>query len=166
MRFEQFPIAVLMAFLAIGCGDAGEETDEAAPGVPAPPSSEVAESYAPELEVDLSAMTRSGSGLYSRTIAEGSGEPAETGDTVVVHYTGWLASGEKFDSSRDRGQPFETAIGVGRVIDGWDEAVVGMRPGERRLLVIPPALGYGNDGRGMIPGGATLVFDVELLEVR
>jgi peptidylprolyl isomerase len=106
------------------------------------------------------------SGLGYVDLVEGTGARPRTGDTVSVHYTGWLKSGEKFDSSHDRGQPLEFAIGRGRVIKGWDEGVLSMRVGGRRKLVIPPHLGYGDRGAGrVIPPGATLVFEVELLAV-
>lgn len=159
---------LVLAFLALvgGCGG-DEQPEEESAGSSAVASSEVAQEYADELDVDLSSMTRSESGLYVGQIAEGEGEPAAAGDTVVVHYTGWLPDGTKFDSSRDRDEPFPVQIGAGRVIAGWDEGVVGMRPGGRRMLVIPPSMGYGTRGAGgAIPPNATLVFDVELLEVR
>ncbi len=106
--------------------------------------------------------------------AIGTGTPAASGDEVVVHYTGWLHDahapdrrGAKFDSSRDRGQPFVFPLGGGRVIRGWDEGVVGMQPGGTRELYIPAWLGYGERGAGRaIPPGASLVFEVELLEIR
>ena len=99
--------------------------------------------------------------------AEGKGDPAKIGDTVEVHYTGWLTDGKKFDSSRDRGQPFSFRLGQGQVIQGWDRGVLGMRPGEKRKLTIPPELGYGARGAGgAIPPHATLVFEVELIRVR
>src|SRR5436853_7531504 len=97
----------------------------------------------------------------------GTGTEAVKGRTVSVHYTGWLTNGKKFDSSVDRGQPFEFSLGAGQVIKGWDEGVAGMKVGGKRQLRIPPELGYGNRGAGgVIPPGATLVFDVELLEVK
>jgi len=97
----------------------------------------------------------------------GSGKEAKTGDKVSVHYTGTLMSGKKFDSSRDKNQPFEFTLGQGQVIKGWDQGVVGMKVGGKRKLVIPPALGYGDNGSPpTIPGGAGLKFDVELLEIK
>jgi peptidylprolyl isomerase len=94
---------------------------------------------------------------------QGRGEPAKSGDIIKAHYTGWLSSGAKFDSSRDRGDPISLELGAGRVIRGWDLGLTGMKPGEKRLLLIPPGLGYGSTGAGPIPPDATLIFAVELL---
>jgi FKBP-type peptidyl-prolyl cis-trans isomerase FkpA len=106
------------------------------------------------------------SGLKYEDLAVGEGAEAMAGRRVVVHYTGWLTSGSKFDSSVDRGDPFDFVLGRGEVIRGWDEGVAGMNVGGRRKLTIPPHLGYGARGAGgVIPPNATLVFEVELLEV-
>ena len=104
------------------------------------------------------------SGLQYEELQEGEGALAESGQHVTVHYTGWLTSGEKFDSSKDRNDPFVFPLGGGRVIRGWDEGVQGMKIGGKRKLTIPPDLGYGAHGAGgVIPPNATLVFEVELL---
>ncbi len=107
------------------------------------------------------------SGLQYVDEVVGNGASPQKGQTVVVHYTGWLTNGTKFDSSVDRGRPFEFTLGVGQVIKGWDEGVATMKIGGKRKLTIPPDLGYGSRGAGgLIPPGATLVFDVELLGVK
>ncbi|HET9963472.1 MAG TPA: FKBP-type peptidyl-prolyl cis-trans isomerase [Nitrospiraceae bacterium] len=107
------------------------------------------------------------SGLKYVDLVVGTGREAAVGDQATVHYTGWLTDGKKFDSSVDRREPFSFPLGSGRVIRGWDEGVVGMKVGGKRKLTIPPQLGYGSRGAGgVIPPNATLVFDVELLEVR
>lgn len=112
-------------------------------------------------------VTTTASGLIIEEILPGEGNEARTGDTVRVHYTGWLTDGSKFDSSVDRDEPFDFPLGRGYVIRGWDEGVAGMRVGGRRKLTIPPDLGYGARGAGgVIPPNATLVFEVELLAVR
>ncbi|MBS3029971.1 MAG: FKBP-type peptidyl-prolyl cis-trans isomerase [Dolichospermum sp. DET50] len=107
------------------------------------------------------------SGLKYVELVEGTGETPKTGQTVNVHYIGTLENGTKFDSSRDRGQPFSFTIGKGQVIKGWDEGLSTMKVGGRRILTIPPDLGYGARGAGgVIPANATLIFDVELLGVK
>jgi FKBP-type peptidyl-prolyl cis-trans isomerase FkpA len=111
-------------------------------------------------------VTTTASGLLIEDLTVGTGTVAASGQHVTVHYTGWLADGTKFDSSKDRSQPFVFPLGGQRVIQGWDEGVQGMRVGGVRKLTIPPALGYGARGAGgVIPPNATLVFEVELLGV-
>ena len=111
--------------------------------------------------------TTTASGLMYEDIKQGEGDVATAGKTVSVHYTGWLTNGKKFDSSKDRGQPFDFPLGGGRVIKGWDEGVQGMKVGGVRKLTIPANLAYGSRGSGgAIPPDATLVFEVELLKVR
>jgi FKBP-type peptidyl-prolyl cis-trans isomerase len=112
-------------------------------------------------------MITTPSGLQYDDESEGTGAVAKAGDKVSVHYTGRLADGTKFDSSVDRGQPFDFPLGAGRVIKGWDEGVAGMKVGGKRKLIIPADLGYGARGAGgVIPPNAELHFDVELLKIK
>jgi FKBP-type peptidyl-prolyl cis-trans isomerase FkpA len=105
--------------------------------------------------------------LIIEDLTVGSGDEAGAGQTVAVHYTGWLTNGTKFDSSKDRDEPFDFPLGLGHVIAGWDQGVAGMKVGGTRKLIIPPEMGYGSRGAGgVIPPNATLVFEVELLAVR
>jgi FKBP-type peptidyl-prolyl cis-trans isomerase FkpA len=157
MKRAMMALGAVMLAAAVACDTGADE---------GPAEEQVAREYAPELNVDLDRMERADGGLYYEDVVEGTGEEAESGRTVVVHYTGWLPDGTQFDSSRDRAQPFETMIGMGHVIRGWDEGIPGMREGGQRRLVIPYGMAYGPAGRGAIPPEATLVFDVELLEVR
>lgn len=146
MRRISFGIALVTAMLAIGCGG-GTSPSEGASNVTT---------------------------LQMTDVKVGTGAEAVAGKTVVVHYTGWLYAetaadhhGTKFDSSRDRNQPFDFRLGAGQVIQGWDQGVAGMKVGGQRTLVIPSTLGYGARGAGgVIPPNATLVFDVELLDVK
>lgn len=105
-------------------------------------------------------------GLQAEDLVTGQGATAAAGQTAQVHYTGWLEDGTQFDSSKDRGQPFSFTIGRGMVIAGWDQGILGMQEGGVRKLTIPPELGYGSAGAGgVIPPNATLIFEVELLEL-
>lgn len=123
--------------------------------------------FAPSLSGPAGQEVTTPSGLKYTDLVVGTGPSPAPGQTAVVHYTGTLTDGTKFDSSRDSGQPFSFVVGAGRVIKGWDEGIRTMKVGGRRRLVIPPALGYGPLGQPpKIPGNATLVFDVELLSVK
>jgi FKBP-type peptidyl-prolyl cis-trans isomerase FkpA len=154
MRLLLLPGALFLLVLLAACGSRDRRSKSA--GGPGGDSA-----------VDTTAMKQTGSGLQYRDVTVGQGAEAAPGRMVKVHYTGWLLNGKKFDSSRDHGEPFEFPLGAGRVIAGWDEGVAGMKVGGRRKLVIPPDLGYGAGGAPPdIPPGATLVFDVELLDVR
>lgn len=107
------------------------------------------------------------SGLKIEDLVVGNGKEVKAGDNITINYLGTLADGTKFDSSYDRNQPFQTKIGVGQVIKGWDEGVIGMKVGGKRKLTIPPDLGYGSQGAGnLIPPNSTLIFTLELLEVK
>lgn len=110
---------------------------------------------------------KTASGLRYEDLEIGKGKKAiGRGETVFVHYTGWLEDGTKFDSSHDRGEPLEFSLGAGLVIPGWDEGIIGMRAGGRRKLTVPPELGYGSRGAGsVIPPNAVLVFDIQLLDI-
>ena len=147
---RRLPLALLL-LLPAACRAGGDKTGAG---------------FSTELGVDTTKLTRTASGLRYQDVAVGQGDEATPGRTAVVHYTGWLPDGKKFDSSRDRGEPFSFSLGAGQVIAGWDQGVAGMKVGGRRKLVIPPDLGYGSQGAPpVIPPGATLVFDVELLDV-
>lgn len=147
---------VCLALLVVvaGCGPKGERVSATG-------------GFSAELGIDTTALTKTESGLRYVDVAKGQGEEAGPGRTATVHYTGWLPSGKKFDSSRDRNEPFSFTIGAQQVIAGWDEGVAGMRVGGRRKLVIPPELGYGASGAPPdIPPNSILVFDVELLDAK
>ena len=112
------------------------------------------------LGIDLSTMTKTASGLYYQDLAPGSGNAVKVGEKATVAYSGWLPSGQKFDSGS-----FSFTVGMGQVVPGFDEGVLGMRVGGKRKLVLPPDLGYGNQGVGAIPPNSTLVFEVELQKI-
>jgi FKBP-type peptidyl-prolyl cis-trans isomerase FkpA len=151
-------VAALLASMVAGAPAAGAQGS-----APSPTSS--------PLSSKLSATVTE---LQKIDVKQGTGAEAQTGKPVLVHYTGWLydpsapqGKGKKFDSSRDRGVPFGFFLGAGKVIQGWDQGVVGMKVGGQRTLIIPPSLGYGERGAGgVIPPNATLIFDVELIEVK
>lgn len=126
-----------------------------------------ADQTAPAAQAEGGETVTTPTGLKYVDLEVGEGPEATPGKNVEVHYTGWLENGTKFDSSLDRKEPFTFRLGAGQVIDGWDQGVAGMKVGGKRKLTIPPDLGYGNEGAGgVIPPGATLIFEVELLGVQ
>jgi FKBP-type peptidyl-prolyl cis-trans isomerase len=151
MRRIGTPLLVLMAIVGMASGCGGSSSSKSSGSGPTSVSGQ---------------PTTTASGLQYWDTVVGTGATAVSGTTVKVHYTGWLTTGAKFDSSRDRGEPFSFSLGAGQVIKGWDEGVAGMKVGGKRQLRIPPELGYGASGAGAdIPPNATLIFDVELLDV-
>jgi peptidylprolyl isomerase len=151
---------ILSVALAAVLAAASASADEKKPTAPSEPEKK-----------SESKMTKTASGLQYEDTKIGTGASPKTGQTCVMHYTGWLwengAKGKKFDSSVDRGTPFSFPLGQGRVIKGWDEGVATMKVGGKRTLLIPPDLGYGSRGAGgAIPPNATLIFEVELIEIK
>lgn len=122
--------------------------------------------FAPSLNVNLAAMTRTQAGVYRRDLTAGTGAVVVRTQTLGVRYTGWLANGTQFDSNAGAGPLFNFRLGAGQVIAGWDDGLDGIRVGGRRQLVIPSSLGYGAAGNGPIPGNAVLVFEVQVLSAQ
>ena len=147
--------AVIPLVLAAACGDPAGST----------PSIEDT-TFAPALEVNLAAMTRTGTGLYYRDLQVGAGAQLAPGQTVGVHYTGWLPNGTMFDRNQPGQAPLSFQFGVGAVIPGFDQGLAGMRVGGRRQIIIPPHLGYGNQAVGPIPANSILVFTVDLVSAQ
>ena len=151
MKTRTALIVIVASVLLLGLGCGGDKSGASGNSAP--------------LKVS-SSPTTTADGLQYWDIVTGTGAQAAPGSNVKVHYSGFLTTGEKFDSSRDRGEPFSFSLGAGEVIKGWDEGVAGMKVGGKRQLRIPPALAYGSSGAGgTIPPNATLIFDVELLDV-
>ncbi|MGD0110892.1 MAG: FKBP-type peptidyl-prolyl cis-trans isomerase [Armatimonadota bacterium] len=172
--------ALLAALFLAGCErretpppatTAQAPTTEKAPAPPSAPPAAQSESDAVAAARKLGTPTtnpavKTPSGLEYIDVKTGDGAPAQAGQTVTVHYTGWLVNGQKFDSSLDRNQPFAFSLGARQVIPGWDEGVAGMKPNGVRKLIVPPALGYGSRGVGPIPANSTLIFEVQLLKAQ
>ena len=163
-------VAVLALAPALGgCDRGGRSAPDQEPeaATPAPSEADVPADFAEELDIDLSEMTETATGLFVQDLAEGRGLAARSRHVVVVHYTGWLPNGEEIDTTRD-GEPRSFQLGARRdVIAGWEEGVSGMRIGGKRRLVIPPRLAYGARGvPGAIPPNATLIYEFELLDIK
>lgn len=175
MRIRTLAVAAV-AVATVACNTNSNSTDSAqtsattgttAQQTSAAPVATTTQGAAMDTFAMPSKLETTASGLQYSVDQPGTGAQPQTGQVVSVHYTGWLTDGTKFDSSRDRGEPIEFPIGTGRVIKGWDEGVGAMKVGEKRTLVIPPQLGYGERGAGgVIPPNATLVFKVELVGIK
>jgi len=172
-----YALALAAAVLAVGCNETKTETTSSsslttsatATPVTTPPSttSTAPSGQAAGGTTEGGKMHKLASGLQYEDLVVGSGKMAEPGMNVSVQYTGWLTTGFKFDSSVDRGTPYKFQLGAGQVIAGWDEGIKGMRIGGKRKLTIPPDMAYGARGMGgVIPPNATLLFDVELVDVQ
>jgi len=135
------------------------------PQIPTPTTAIISQPLATN-SANMDNVTTTADGLQIQDLTVGTGQEVKSGDTVTVNYLGTLADGTKFDSSYDRNQSFTTQIGVGQVIKGWDEGIVGMKVGGKRKLTIPASLGYGDQAAGSIPPNSTLVFEVELISVK
>lgn len=169
-------LAVALAVVAAGCGEQDPNAGASGSGASTPAGSPAASASKPGppgpgpwAKIDAKDYKALDGGLMYAVIKPGAGPAIKSGQQALMHYTGWVkSSGKKFDSSRDRGQPFPFPLGQGAVIPGWDKGVVGMKQGEQRQLVIPAAMGYGDQGTpdGAIPPGADLVFDIELMGMK
>ncbi len=163
-------LAAMLTLVACGekpKADQPAATPAAAPVAPATPGAAdpATATFAPALAVDVAKMTHTANGLYYQDLVVGTGARADSGKTISVHYTGYLADGTMFETST-KGTPIEFPLGQGRVVQGWDQGLPGMKVGGKRQLVIPSALGYGDRGQGPILGGAIMIFTVELMAVK
>lgn len=145
-----------LPLLAVACGDASGPSD--------PDLSTV--QFAPALGVDIATMTRVGSGVYIKDLVPGTGAVVATGRTLQVRYRGFLANGTEFENNLAPKPTFPLVLGQRRVIAGWEQGILGMKVGGKRLLVIPPSLGYGSEPYGPIPGSSVLVFEVEIVSMQ
>jgi FKBP-type peptidyl-prolyl cis-trans isomerase len=180
-RYLILALVLVAALALLGCEKQQATTTTPAPKettVTQPPAEKpvAPETKAPESDAVAAArklgtpttnpVVKTPSGLEYIDVKVGEGAAAKAGQMVSVHYTGWLVSGSKFDSSVDRGQPFSFGLGAGQVIKGWDEGVAGMQPGGVRKLIVPPTLGYGPRAIGPIPPNSTLIFEVQFLSAK
>jgi FKBP-type peptidyl-prolyl cis-trans isomerase len=161
MRRGISSIAIALLVTANACASAGG-------GAAAAPASRPMAMipFAAALDVNLAKMTKTPAGVYYRDLEAGTGPVIRGREDVLVHYTGWLTNGVKFDSNTGDDRPLTVPLGRGRAIKGWDEGLMGMRVGGRRQLVIPPELGYGANRAGVIPPDAVLVFDIRVVSVK
>ena len=170
MTRRTLAVATIALIALAGCQEktatTQNQTGATATAKATPPKADSAGASMSGTQASAAAEVTTPSGLKYQDLVLGDGAVAEPGKTVSVHYTGWLTDNTKFDSSLDRGQPFEFILGQGQVIRGWDEGVKGMRVHGKRRLTIPSDLGYGPRGMGPIPPNATLLFEVELLDVK
>ena len=163
---RSFPFVPAVLALAVAACGGSAPVGTARPAVPpAPKVVPIASSYAPELRVDIGAMTKTSTGLMYRDLTPGDGDLVKTGNTVTLRYTGYLPNGNSFDKNQEPDQPLEFKLGQRRTITGWEEGLIGMRVGSRRQLIVPPSLGYGAAGNGKVPPDATLIFVIDLLRV-
>lgn len=166
MRVSHLPLILVTAlFLLSACGrvDTSRPPEGGAATAPVAPAGDAP---AAPTKIDEAKFTTTPDGLKYADLVVGDGPEATSGKEVSVHYTGWLQNGTKFDSSLDRGQPYDLQLGAGQVIKGWDEGLQGMKVGGKRQLIIPPELGYGSADQGVIPPNSTLIFEVQLIDVR
>jgi FKBP-type peptidyl-prolyl cis-trans isomerase FkpA len=154
---------LLLTAFVLGCSEKPAPSNAA---IPDTASSIETATFAPALGVDISASSKTPTGVYYRDLVTGGGPAVANGQRVAMRYTGWLVDGTKFDGNEPAGAPYPFVLGNKEVIDGWDHGIVGMRVGGKRQLIIPPALGYGASGNGPIPPNAILVFNVELMSVQ
>ena len=169
MMRSRLTLAAIALIALAGCQDKNASTQSSAATASAKTTGAPAETTGANMSgtsAGAAAEVTTPSGLKYQDLVMGDGATAESGKRVSVHYTGWLTDNTKFDSSVDRGQPFEFVLGQGQVIRGWDEGVSGMKVHGKRRLTIPSDLGYGPRGQGPIPPNATLIFEVELLDVK
>ena len=153
-------LGVLLASSLLSAGACGSDA------VTAPPPTIETATFAPALGVNIASSTKTTSGLYYRDLVVGTGALVTAGQSLTMHYTGWLTNGTQFDANGPTDTPFPFVLGTGRVIAGWDLGIIGMRVGGQRQLIIPPSLGYGAQAQSTIPSNSILVFNVTVVSAR